>query len=347
MFKFLRSKSQPQSEHPSPAVQVAPDEIAIEGMAPLAFTKLLEWDHGFPIPDWPAIYSWEDTAADEPMRNEACAACERAWLLHFGVALGADYRLSESERVLVLSSAEPKVAQATLAYMERVLERICGMLKGLAEVLAYGKEILILFDEQDDYYRYVFHYYPEEGEFAHSSGVFINKACGHFVTTKSDLSLIEPTIVHEMTHACLSYLPLPTWLNEGLAVNVEQALTKSRVTRRDLDDMQETRQKHLSFWGESEIQEFWSGASFYRAGDINSLSYDLARILVEYLARDWERFRQFALTAHWNDGGASAAREFLGVSLGALVASLLEKEDDAELFEPHVIGKTPEGSQPA
>ncbi|MDR0769945.1 MAG: hypothetical protein LBE75_01910 [Burkholderiales bacterium] len=98
-------------------------------------------------------------------------------------------------------------------------------------------------------------------------------------------------------------------------------------------------EKHMRFWGGAEIQEFWSGKSFSRPGDAQELSYDLARILVEQLARDWDRFRQFALEADWRDGGARAARETFGISLGAWIASMFEKEN-AEVFEPRETGRS-------
>ncbi|MDR2016401.1 MAG: hypothetical protein LBP90_02165 [Burkholderiales bacterium] len=334
MFKFLRrtlSKSKPQPEYQTHDIQQAPTEIAVEGMPPLVLTEHLSWHNGFPIPDWSAVYSWLDTITDESKKSAAYNACERAWLLHFAEALGANYRLSESEYAIVLSSAEPGIVKATLDYMERTLKRISGILNGLAEIPVDGKDVLIKFDDQDAYYRYVFHYHPESGEFAHSSGMHINTGCSHFVMVKDDLSVIEPIIVHEMTHACLSHLYLlPLWINEGLAVNVERRLARQGVP---LSTPQQMQEKHMRFWGDAEIQEFWSGKSFYRPGDASELSYDLARILVEQLARDWDQFRPFVLAADWRDGGASAAREILGISLGEWVASMFEKEN-AEAFEP-------------
>ncbi|MDR0250396.1 MAG: hypothetical protein LBI35_03665 [Burkholderiales bacterium] len=340
MFKVLRrllGKNQSQREHKTPAVQQAPTEIVVEGMPILVLTEYLEWHNGFPIPDWSAIESWLEAAADESTRNTAWTACERAWLLYFAAALGDGYRLAESENAMVLSFAEPRFVQNTLNFMERTLKRVSGVLNGLAEIPPYGKDILILFEDQDDYYRYKFYYYPDSGEFAHSSGVYLNAGCGHFVTMReSDLALLEPTIVHEMTHACLSHLSLPRWIDEGLAVNVEERLTRRGAPLRTPQEMHE---KHRRFWGEAEIQEFWSGKLFYRPGDSNELSYDLARILVEQLARDWDQFRQFAQAADWRDGGASAAREFLGISLGAWVASMFEKEN-TKAFEPRETRKS-------
>lgn len=329
-----RSEDSFQTETQEPdAQQKTPTEIVVEGMPPLAISEHLVWENGLPYPNWNAIGSWVNTATDDSMAIAAHTACERAWLLHFAEALGSDFRLSESRNVMLLSSAKPGIVQAKLSFIERMLKRISGVLDGLADISSCGKEILIVFDNSEDYYRYAFHYFPEKGEFAHSGGMFISsEGCDHFITMASnDLSLIEPTIVHEMTHACLSHLSLPRWIDEGLAVNVERRLTRQTNA---LYSPQEMHKKHLKFWGVSEIQEFWSGELFYRADDnANRLSYDLARILVEQLARDWDRFQQFALAADWRDGGARAAREVFGISLGAWVASMFEKED-AEAFEP-------------
>ncbi len=302
----------------------------MEGLPPLVLTEHLNWHQGLPIPDWPAIYAWLNASTDESTQNTAYSACQRAWLLHLAEALEPAYHLVESDRGMVLSSLEPQVARATLAFMERTLKRISWTLDGVAKIPPYGKDILIVLDEPDDYYRYVSHCYPEDGEFAFSGGMYISAGYGHFVTIKDDLSRIEPVIAHEMTHACLAHLRLPLWINEGLAVNTEHKLAGRGAS---LWTPQEMREKHLRFWGEAEIQEFWSGISFQRPDDGNPLSYDLARILVAQLARDWPRFRQFAVAAEQGDGGARAACEAFGVSLGQLFATLFEKED-AAAFEP-------------
>ncbi len=295
-------------------------------------TEHLNWHQGLPIADWTAIHAWVDAAGtDDSTQNAAYSACERVWLLHLAAALGPAYHLAESDQAIVLSSLESQIARATLAHMEKTLKRISRTLDGLAEIPPYGKDILIVFDEQDEYYRYVSHYCPEDGEFAFSGGMYIGTGCCHFVTVKDDLSRIEPVIAHEMAHACLAHLNLPLWVDEGLAVNVEQKLAGRGASPWS---PQEMREKHLRFWGKAEIQEFWSGASFQRPDDGNLLSYDLARILVEQLARDWARFRQFAVAAEQDDGGAQAAHEVFGISLGQLFAALFEKED-AEAFEPN------------
>ncbi len=122
---------------------------------------------------------------------------------------------------------------------------------------------------------------------------------------------------------CLGHLPIPVWLNEGLAVNTERRLTRSTAEH----SPQQLRAKHLAFWSGREIQAFWSGQSFFQPGDASLLSYDLARIMVEQLsAMDWERFKCFVNNAKNTDAGAAAAQEHLGMDLGAVVCTLLEQE---------------------
>ena len=105
------------------------------------------------------------------------------------------------------------------------LKRILLVMEELASVQPWGRDILVVLDDVDTYYKYVSCYGPESGEFSLSAGMFISRGCSHFVTRKSDLRAIEPTIVHEMTHGCMSHLPLPLWLDEGMAVNMERRLT--------------------------------------------------------------------------------------------------------------------------
>jgi hypothetical protein len=260
----------------------------------------------------------------EERRSAAWTACERAWLLHFRDALGKGFCLQESDSAMLVSSLEPHLRAATLEYIGRTQRRVRAVLAGLAQVAPWGKDLLVVFDDEERYYEYVSYYYPERGDFALSGGMHIHKGCSHFATVKNDLRAIEPVIAHEMTHGCVTHLPLPMWLNEGLAVNTERRLAPPPGLLYTADQMHA---KHLGFWGKEEIQEFWSGRSFDRQDDGNMLSYDLARIIVEQLAGDWPRFEAFALAARHEDGGDAAAREHFGMDLGQIARSLLEQPD--------------------
>jgi hypothetical protein len=322
-LKFLIGRADATRDPTAPGADAdppGPDEVAVDGVPPLRIADHLTVHYGLPIADWPPVEDWVAAIATPELQARAWTECERAWLLHLRKALGPDYRLVESENAMVLSSLEPNVARATLDYMERTLRRVTHVLDGVAHVPEWGKDLLIVFDEQDAYYHYVSYYYPESGEFAFSSGMHIGGGCSHFVTVKADLRSIEPVIAHEMTHGCVAHLPLPLWLNEGLAVNTERRLAGAGIP---LYTPAEMHDRHLAFWGEEEIQQFWSGASFGRTDEGNSLSYDLARIMVEQMAKDWAPFARFVLAADRADAGASAAHEHLGMALETYACALL------------------------
>jgi hypothetical protein len=316
-------KSEPEIDAEVPAAP--PVQLNAPGAAPFDFAATLVDAGGFPVPDWDAVHRWVESASGTAAKAEAWSACELAWLQHLRVGLGQDYRVRSEDSAIVVSTLPAHVAAATLAFVNKTVQRIVRVLDGLAAIQEWGHDILIVFDEDDAYYRYVSHYYPEAGEFAFSSGMYVNRGCGHFVTVKADLRSIEPVIAHELTHACLDHLPIPAWLNEGLAVNTELRLCPPMQAP---ENPRQLHARHLGFWGAEEIQEFWSGKSFLRSDQGNELSYDLARILVSQFAADWEPFRQFALAANLADGAASSGKHHLGIDLGAAVCAVLEREPE-------------------
>lgn len=308
---------------PAPAKrEVAPGWVTIPGGLEFALERHTALHNGFPVADWDKARAWV-ASLEAGRQEEAWTACERAWLLHLRDALGPGHRLDESATAALVSSLAPDMARATLEYMERTARRIGMVLKGLAAPSGWGKDILILFDDDESYYRYVSHYYPETGEFATSGGMHLGGGCSHFVGVKRDLRELEAMIVHEMTHASLD-LPIPLWLNEGLAVNTERRL--AGAPNAPLGTHGQKHEKMRRFWSVVSIQSFWSGESFHRPGDSNELSYELARVIVEQLAGEWEPFARFVRAAKAEDAGAAAAREHLGLDLGKLVTALLERD---------------------
>lgn len=328
MLKLLKSlirSPKAASEDDANAIVVPPIQISAPGAAPFDLAASLVDAGGLPVVDWEAVNHWVESVPGESAKAEAWSACERAWLEHLREALGPGYRVRSEGSAVLLSTLPANLADATLAFVNKTVQRIVRVLHGVAAAPAWGNDLLMVFDDDDAYYRYVAYYYPEAGEFAASSGMYINRGCGHFVTVKADLHLVEPVIAHELTHACLSHLPIPAWLNEGLAVNTELRLCPPLQAPANPRQMHE---RHLKFWGAEEIQEFWSGQSFLRSDEGNELSYDLAKVLVSQFAADWEQFRPFALAANMADGGAASAQQHLGIDLGAAVCAVLEREPD-------------------
>jgi hypothetical protein len=323
--------------------QTAPEPrstVAVEGVVDFNVEDNLIVTNGLPILNWATASQWVESISSADLQQRAWSECEIAWLDHLRVALGPSYRLRKQGQVLLLSSLEANVADAAITFISKSLRRIVNILGDVAKVSDQGHEILIAFDDSESYYRYAAHYYPDAGEFALSGGMYINLGCGHFITVNSNLYAVEPVIVHELTHSLVSHLPLPAWLNEGIAVNTERRLCpppSENFTPRQMHE------RHCIFWGVSEIQEFWSGKSFLRTDEGNELSYDLARILVTQLGSEWSQFQLFVTSAHVGDAGASAAHSQMGLNLGKVVSALLEKEY-SPMWEPNatVWSGTPE-----
>lgn len=286
----------------------------------------LVWANGLPLLHWDAYHAWSATLPTDALRQTANDLAKRAWLLHLRDAIGPHCQLYALPQTYILSGQEPSVALAAARYVETTRKRIDKVLQNLAAFPTDESSVLLVMDDEDSYYHYVSIYYPEEGEFAFSGGMFLSGPCPHFVVKAHDLRQIEPVIAHELTHSALAHLGLPTWIDEGIAVNTEQRLTgvpAQSHTPHQLRDM------HRQFWNEARIQTFWSGDSFFQPGDSNLLSYDLARMLVDYLARDWDSFSRFVAQARRMDGGESALNAVFAASLGDYVCALLEKPESA------------------
>jgi hypothetical protein len=334
MLGFLTSLLAGHASQPlRPAREFAVGAVQVGGLAPFPLQDHLQRHHGFSVADWAAARAWIGGRVPVSQRRAAWTACKRAWLLHFREVLGPRFNVEEGASAFLLSSLDTHVSRATLACIERTRRHIGAVLNGLVHAPERGKDVLIVFDTASQYCDYVLLHHKESGELAVSGGTYIDAGCGHFVTVKKELATMEPTIAREMTHGALHHLPLPAWLNEGIAVNTEQRLARAE---RPLRPPEQMRGKHLRFWDAGRIQELWSGRSFERTDDGRMLSYDLARILVERLSRPREPFKAFVRAAHLADAGAAAAYKHLGISLGTAVCALLERTPAPDWHpEPH------------
>jgi hypothetical protein len=278
----------------------------------------------FVIPDWARIEGslTERFTREDP--NTLWSSVAASWLDDLRVGLGEEFRVDASANFFLLSRSKARDVKVFLDYAEKTRRRILMLLEGIASDDGYGKSCVLVFANEDDYYDYVANYYPDEGEFAFSSGMYINHGYGHFVCVETDMNNIEPIIAHELTHMQLTHLPLPAWLNEGLAVNTEKILSPRFGSSHTLAEMQE---KHHAFWNGQTIQEFWSGKSFLRADDGNMLSYDLARQLTTLLSQDRASFVKFANAVDMIDGGQMAAQTHFGIGLELAAEKLLGSGD--------------------
>jgi hypothetical protein len=155
-----------------------------------------------------------------------------------------------------------------------------------------------------------------------SGGIFIRRGYAHIALPYGDTLTAQHTLAHELAHNLLCHLPMPLWLNEGLAVTIERQMTRRSFTLdRDLAD------RHRNYWSEENIQSFWSGRSYDEPGDGSQLSYSLGEILVALLAEQGPAFAEFVKAADWRDGGQDAAVNFLGKGLEEVLTGFLGPGD--------------------
>lgn len=270
----------------------------------------------FPRPDWKSIYEEVDRRHKDSDQDVLWSNIARTWMSRLIENLHAGYAIYESDNFLLVTSESDSYVSPFHAFLERTLKRILSTLQGIATDDGFGKYVVIIFDDIDMYYSYLSYFYEKEGVFGLSSGIYLNKGYGHFAFPHQNLVYAESIAAHEMTHALLSHLPIPAWLNEGMAVSMENMITGSAPLRMD----NELYSRHKSFWGEEEIQQFWSGDAFHRPDEGQELSYSLAQFAVNSLSRDYETFIAFANKAHYEDAGEAAANEVYKGSLGGLIA---------------------------
>lgn len=280
-------------------------------------------DTELPIPDWQRIGEAEPKELGEEQAHAYWTSAAQHWLEACIDQLGEGYRITESKDFLLMSTLEERPAQLFLSTCQRMLARISRSLGPLADDRGWGKYVVMVYEDPDDYYAYIAHYYPEGGEYAMSSGMFVQAGYGHFVMPLENIDNMEPVVAHELTHCLLAHLPIPAWLNEGLAVNTEYTLfPQLAAPGAQLYFPHEVAAQHAAYWNEDSIQAFWSGKSFLHTDDGNRLSYDLARKITALAAGDEPAFRAFVAAAQMQDGGLGAEHH-LGFPIAHLVEAVL------------------------
>ncbi|MFZ2640883.1 MAG: hypothetical protein WA117_07825 [Verrucomicrobiia bacterium] len=285
-----------------------------------------EWfaeNEGFPRPDWRSISDWIDSNIPQSDWFEAWHQASLQWLGRLKGRLKGEYEISESRNFVLLAPENVEQDKKVTAFLESTLRQVLVALADMAADEGYGKHAVLVFGTLDEYYAYIAHFYPDCREINMSSGVFLHDDYMHFVTTVDGQSQLAPVLVHELTHNCLAHLPLPAWLNEGLAMTLENAIAGS--ARFELD--RESVEKHQAFWDEETIQEFWSGQSFHRTDDGSELSYHLSQVLMHRIhfavSLTSDRFRAFVQHSDYKDAGDAAARQYLNLDLATIVEDFL------------------------
>lgn len=290
---------------------------------PNALESAFIYEAGFHRADWDTVQRWIDANVSSADAEAAWDEAVLLWATKLRDDLGGDYFVLQSRQTILLCDQLLESARWVLNYAGRAATTIKELLGSTAWCGAFGKDLLLIFSDDDDYYQYLSYHSPD-GEQAASGGVCIHYGCTHIALPWTNQTTAANTIIHELTHDCLAHLPLPLWLNEGVAVTLDKAIAPQGPGRAPMMSS-ELAERHFAFWTEAYLQSFWAGTSFHQPGDPNELSYSLAEVLVKLLSErgDPEPFRAFLEAAQQADAGQTAALDILGADLGEIAGTFL------------------------
>ncbi len=269
-------------------------------------------------PDWNSIANKVDDSLSQRGLNAYWNSVCNDWLSKLADSLEGQYDISETSHFFILSDESDRYLTLFSDFLEKKRKRILATLPGIVSDKGFGKHVVLIFKDVDQYYDYIDYYYPENSTCAPNAGIFIDDGFGHFAFPTQDLSIAEPIAVHELTHACLAHLEIPLWLNEGIAVTMEEMLSQPHFNYMASNMLD----RHKSFWCRKSIQRFWRGDSFHELGEGQALSYALAYFLVRVISGDYDKFQQFVSGAIFSDAGESSALENFGISLGKILENI-------------------------
>lgn len=291
---------------PEPSCDRLIDLAGIEGS--------FEFRDDMPRPQWNKIGTWIDDHVKKADHNAAWSGASCQWLERLAAHLKGAYWVGLSDRFALLTSQNKKHATELLNSAESMLTRIQRTLGRPEKGQSLGCRVILVFEDLATYYTYVCHFYPE-GEFSASVGMCIYEGYIHIVLIKTDPGILV-TLAHELTHAATVHLPLPTWIQEGIAQIVEQS-------RQCVPIDYERALEHKRFWRVRGLREFWSGEVFHLPKRAE-FAYELAEILTRNLIGDYKsRFVDFLQSAHSDDAGEGAAQRCFGQSLAKIAEGFL------------------------
>jgi hypothetical protein len=304
---------------------------------------------GLSRPDWKVIYGAIEASVLAGDRDDAWYEVAAQWLDRLRTEMGGSYHVVKSRRFLMLSPLGTEATGRMLDCAENALSSIeasLGDLK-LERKRGYGPHVMMLFDEDDDYYQYVSGFH-NDGVHPTSGGMHIGGGYAHTVICyRTEVGAAE-VIGHELSHQAVNHLKIPLWLNEGMAQVLEKTVGSYRRSTPLMT--RELAEEHRSFWTEERLQQFWAGTSFHETGDARKLSYGLAEIMMNLLTKDHGTFLAFLRAARPEDSGQTASLDVLGVCLGETISGFLgegnwrpQRKAIKECWEAERKGKAKDG----
>ena len=225
------------------------------------------------------------------------------------------YRLDQSPRFIVISSFYPGAAAKWPPFSEKMLDRILPFLAPIAIVPPWPI-VAIFLHNAPTLDMYVSAVASNKGLMP--GGMYIDgRRCPPHLAILGSMHLLGLRIVfiHELIHALIHHLSIPSWLEEGICRHLEaEPLRIHNLTYPSDVDLERNR-----YWKLHGLDAFWSGACF---GNIAAHeAYFLAmRMVQRLLAEDPSQFFHFVRESRREDAGDAACRRVYGRPIAAVAA---------------------------
>ena len=280
------------------------------------------WRAGGWVPNWSAIHLWLSKNLPQDEHSDAWWALTGSWLNNLQADLGSPYSTFASEHFRVLCPYAHKKATRHQKFLESARSRLARMLGSVAWLQGSGPHVVLFFYDSEEYLTYLANFGGprEEGG---SCGVFIRAGYHHIALHDDPIWRMEATLAHELTHNLLARLPIPAWLNEGLAQLAPEELG---LTANQMKEIVQEQEQIRECWQRNNLKQFWSGRAFSLSDQRQKRAYQLAEVLTRILLQSPQAktgFANFVAEADQQDAGESAARQHLGSSLGDWVGQFL------------------------
>lgn len=272
--------------------------------------------------DWGLANRWIGPRPDVPapiMRRAVMAAC----LDEVRDSLTKDHRRWRSLNVEGLAPLDGQIAHAIAKVAERcyaVLRRDLKVVRGDGPMAPIA---IVCVEPVSAYVDFTESYFPDEGEFAMSGGLYLNEgpdAFGLIAVNSGARHGVEQAIAHELTHHALHGLDIPLFIEEGFTQMMEERVVGQTNFKLDREVVERQRER----WDEESVERFVAGEAFLDAHeDGQELAYHLSQWIVRgELTRRPEAFFKFVRMCRDRDADG-VCREVLGVDLRELVMGTL------------------------
>ena len=293
---------------------------------PPEILKCFPLSEGGCYPDWDQIESLLFLHFPDGDMNKLWTLVVREWLSRIGQKVNAESSVSETESLVVLAPFTGEQQTRRAQSLEHSAQEVKNYLGNSLTVERVGKPAVLIFPDSATYSNYIAQFYPEDSVIPMSGGLCLAHTGYVHLAMYFDPDFdLHTVFVHELTHAYLSHLNIPAWMNEALAMRMEGLVADNPPFPID----REIFARHQAYWNEETLQQFVTGESWDIPGDSFELSYQLAEIMWKKIETNLdatlEEIQDLIVSASWNDGGEFALQEIFGIGLNDLFKSFLGK----------------------